>query len=306
MLEDRERSDLRLIERELLRTDPAYLQALDAIARHLRHPQPGPGTVVVAVDDSIASLKAVHWAALHASDLGAELRLVHAFRWKAFPDQYCSAEPPDMTSEAAAHDVASTATDLVTAAAPGCNASTVVDTGSAGPTILKHAGDASLLVLGGSPMTGLRAALRLSTLAHVTARVACSVAVVPHRREQRRAEPSPVVVGVDAAPASITALRAAFTMARRKGLVVHVVSPDSAAADVEVVVSAVGQDFPGIPVELTTTRAVLLDTLACASYGAAAVVLARRGLDLSAPRRGRAARHLLNVAECPVLLTADA
>jgi len=304
---DPDGSDLRQLEHALRADDPAFLRAFDAAAADLaRPPEARSGApVVVAVDDSPAARQAVRWAARHADAVRADLRIVHAFRWRAFPDEHGRAGMHDLVGQEAAQGVARRAVELATLVAPAVTVDARVVSRSAAAAVVGQAAGGRLVVLGAGHLTASRAALAVSTVARVTASVAGAVAVVPSVEDVRSALTGrPVVVHLDGGPTSGAALRLACEVARQEAGTVHVLCSPAARARVSEVLADPGGPLGGVEVVRRTAHGDALDALREASAGAAAVVVDRADARLHAPRRGGGARRLLAAARCPVVLTA--
>ena len=116
MLDESDARHLSTLERGLAAADPAFVTRFERAAAALRSPSTAlAGPVVVAVNASPTCSPAVRWAAAHAARTGAPLRLVHAFRWRAFADAYCldpCLDPCADRDRAAAHDVVEAAAEL--------------------------------------------------------------------------------------------------------------------------------------------------------------------------------------------------
>jgi nucleotide-binding universal stress UspA family protein len=289
--------DLRQLEHALRADDPAFLRAFDAAAAGLVHAG-SDGPVVVGVDDSPAARQAVRWAARHADAVRAELRIVHAFRWRAFPDEHGRAGMHDLDGQEAAQGVARRAVELAGLVAPAVTVDARVVSRSAAAAVVGQAAGGRLVVLGAGQRTASRTALALSTLARVTASVTGPVVVVPPVEDVRSALTGrPVVVHLDGGPTSAAVLRLACEVARSQAAPVHVLcSPE--------VRDRVGELLTDVEVVRRTVAGDPLDALREACDGAAAVVVDRALARLHAPRRGGGARRLLAVARCPVVLTA--
>ena len=169
--------DLQLIERALLAEDPEFsarfrqaTQQLDCVEA------PAPtGPLVVAIDGTLASMQAVHWAAMRARSTGADIHVVHAFRWRSYPLEYGIAELQDLTEQEAGEDICRSALDLAAAVAPGVHVTAALVSGAAGPAIVQTGAHAGLLVMGGSRLSALKKPCSTSVLPYVIARVRCSV-----------------------------------------------------------------------------------------------------------------------------------
>ena len=181
--------DLRQLEHALRADDPAFLRAFDAAAAGL----------------------------------------VHAFRWRAFPDEHGRAGMHDLDGQEAAQGVARRAVELATVVAPAVTVDARVVSRSAAAAVVGQAAGGRLVVLGAGQRTASRTALALSTLARVTASVTGPVVVVPPVEDVRSAlSGRPVVVHLDGGPTSAAVLGLALEVARSQAAPVHVLcSPDA-------------------------------------------------------------------------------
>jgi nucleotide-binding universal stress UspA family protein len=121
-----------------------------------RHPDTNHAHVVVGVDDSPQSAAALRWAAAHAAATHAELTLVHV--WALEPsDMY---GPTGDIRDAALPDIRKRLVDMVTAAigpSTGPAAWTLdIVQGPPGPTLVRRAREAALLVVGTGEHAGVR------------------------------------------------------------------------------------------------------------------------------------------------------
>jgi nucleotide-binding universal stress UspA family protein len=163
------------------------------------------GPVVVGVDGSEPSLRAVRWAARTAASQGRGLHLVladggvdpslvaDAAIWRAYQQDL-----HDRARDDVAHAVTA-----ARAAAPDLEVTDEVVDGPAAPVLLDRAGD-GLLVVGwrgaahrGEPFAG---SVAEAVAAHATG------PVVVVRGEEETSTDAPVVVGVDGSPASTAAV----------------------------------------------------------------------------------------------------
>src|ERR1035437_10889326 len=100
--------------------------------------------VVVGVDGSPSSQRAVSWAAQQAKLTGAELRAVSSWRWP----NYITRIPPGVDLEADTRRTLAEVAAEIRADFPEVPVSERVIEGPGGPALLSQAEDASLLVVG--------------------------------------------------------------------------------------------------------------------------------------------------------------
>lgn len=174
--------------------------------------------IVVGVDGSGESVRALTWAAEEAALCHRPLRVVHAFVWSLYGLDLDT--PPSGPADAGLRNTAerlvAEALDHVAGVAPGVEAEGAVVPGAAAPTLLHESGQAELLVVGNRGLGGFTGLLVGSVGAAVAAHAECPVVVV---RPRRPGGPSAgrVVVGHDGSPHSELALGFAFQEAARRG-----------------------------------------------------------------------------------------
>ena len=297
--------DLEQIEQALLVDDPHFIARFRQATQRLTasSPQSPPGPIVVAVDGTLSSLQAVHWAASRARTSGADIRIVHAFRWRSWPTDYGASELDDLSQQGAGEDICASAVDLASAVAPASRISGRLVAGSPGPAIVEAARGAAMLVHGGSSLRWLPTVLRTSTLLHVLDRTRCTVAMLP---DARRAPPmlterARVCVGVDGGPGDLPALTEAVHIAAADGLEMLVVCASGSERTTGTALASV-LVHRAVTVERMTAREGLVDTLVRLAPSARAVVCDRGQLRLQWPWLGSCGRRLLRDAGCPVLL----
>ena len=278
----------------------------------------GSGPVVVAVDGTADGVRALKYGVQQALRTGRRLRLVHV------PHETMPMAPmvPLFAGEAlhsiARHvlaDAEEQATDLGAE-----DVEAVVADGPRVPAILRHAGDAAVLVVG-PRSSGLRRRLTGSTTTGVAHRATCPVVSVP-------AEWSPdvagdgVVAAVDGSQHSATIIAAGLSAAHERGCgltVVHAWRPSGQydAAIVERAMidpwrvqvtreltrlsSALRAEYPDVPVKLRVEYHSTVPALVESSRHAELLVLGRRGrgAPFGLPL-GSVARAMIGVAHCPV------
>jgi nucleotide-binding universal stress UspA family protein len=182
----------------------------------------GSAAVVVGVDGSDSSLRAVDVAVRMAARSGGSVRIVHAFVWPLMriPPNLVPAPPVPAGEEAAGGlqqdaertvEQAQRRAQRVDATVP-----TVGDVVVGGPAaVLVHQSEqAHLLVLGDRGLGGFAGLLLGSVAEQVSAHAHCPVMIV--RGEDRTT--GPVIVGVDGSPSSAAAVSFAAAEAVRRGV----------------------------------------------------------------------------------------
>lgn len=245
-------------------------------------------------------MRAVHWAALRARASGADLRVVHAFRWRSYPLDYGVGELGDPGGRDAAQAVCESAVDLATAVAPGSRLSGTLVCGPAGAAVVRAAAGAGLLVLGGSHLGAWRTLLGAATLPHVMSRTGCDVAVVPARRPEPGVALLRITVGLAGGPRDACALAEALRFAHAEGCAIHMVVAAGAENAAAARLRAVRQELPISAVDRTTAYGPLAAALGRLTASSAAVVCDRSTVELASGLwRSRAGRQMLNEARCP-------
>lgn len=280
--------------------------------------------VVVGVDGSEVSLKAVEWAAAEAVARHCRLRVVHAFIWPLLrvpvgPSTY---GPPDAGLRADAQRIVDEAVLRAEELAPGIDVAGVMPVGAPVPVLLSEIEHARLVVLGSRGLGGFSGLLVGSTGVQVAAHAPCPVIVV----RPVSAEPSnsmtadQVVVGVDGSPVSVAAIEFGFAEAVRLGVgvvAVHVVAsrvPGDGSVDVLIEEHAPGQarllaeslagwqdKYPDMSIRRILLRGHAGRALAEASKGARLFVVGSRGLGgFRGLLLGSVSHAVLHHAHCPV------
>jgi nucleotide-binding universal stress UspA family protein len=137
--------------------------------------------VVVGVDGSEGSRKALRWAAAEATARGDDLELVHVWEPpQAYAPLGLGAYPldPEPIREAARsllEDLVSQAREL----APGIDIRGELVEGAAAHALLDHARSADLLVVGSRGLGGFRSLLLGSVSQQVVHHAPCPVVIVP-------------------------------------------------------------------------------------------------------------------------------
>lgn len=281
--------------------------------------------VVVGVDGSDQSMRALGWAAEEAALCHRRLRVVHAFVWPLYP---VDLDPPaggfpDGGLRRAADRIVTEALEHAAAVAPAVEIDGAVVAGTAAPTLLRESERAELLVVGNRGLGGFTGMLVGSVGAAVAAHAACPVVVV-RRRQDDGPSAGRVVVGVDGSAASELALGFAFREAtrRRTGLtVVHTwMGPVSEGpGDMLPLVhdpAIVGRDedrlvaetlagwqekFPDVEVRRDVVHGHAAKVLVAESRGAMLTVVGSRGRGgFPGLRLGSVSRALLHHADGPL------
>jgi nucleotide-binding universal stress UspA family protein len=260
--------------------------------------------IVVGVDGSPHSLRALDWAAREAVVGQRPLRIVHAFLWPAMNDLLgrLASGQPDAGPRRAAERILSVAADRARRVASTVDISTHMATDVPAAALIEASRDAGLVVVGQRGLGGFTGLLVGSVGVLAAAHAACPVIVV---RDSDPDEAGPaageVVVGVDGSELSSLAVGFAFSHAalHRLGvLAVHVYAfpafipsgdPLTAAAyDVDdlrdeharLLVEALAgyrDNYPDVPVRHKVVYGRPAAVLVAESAGAALTVVGSRG-----------------------------
>jgi nucleotide-binding universal stress UspA family protein len=243
--------------------------------------------IVVGSDGCPRSVAAVRWAAAEAQRRGVELRILTAYpRTPAAGAD----EPAAVVHDAAKH---------ARAVAPDVEMSTHGIRGYAVPILLHAAEDAAMLVVGdrrAGRFPGIHAG---SVCTQVATQARCCVAVV---RGQSETETGPVVAGIGDDPEDAVLSRA-FELAALRGTSVVAVTagtdgrrPDTARLDVW------RSKYPQVAAESEVVAGRPDKILIERSRGAQLVVVSPRRHGFEGVMLGSVGSHLLDRAECPVLI----
>ena len=278
-----------------------------------------PTGVVVGVDGSEGSDRAVRYGALEAARLGTDLTLVHVV-----PDYVPLAPMHPLIPDDLAGLGRSLVTDAREAAARyagDVHVTTLVRTGSAITILVAVASDARLMVLGRNLRSRLHHVFTGAVTSGVASRASCPVVSVPDGWEPASTT-GRVVVGFKDSTHGSAALAQAFATACSKGdrlTVIHAWELPSVYDDIivrrthdehwnvqaldsiESRIAGLREEYPGLVVDVTVAHAQPAHALIEAASGADLLVVERRGGRLpSGFHLGGTARAVLREATCPV------
>jgi len=169
------------------------------------------GSVLVDVNDSPASGRAVEWAAARAADLGAPLRLVHVMHESV--RQSGDTRVAD-AAESSADALLERAAATVAQIAPSAEVTSVIEYGDPLKVFVRLSEDAELIVVGSDTSTDERPSRRGTRGFRIAAASKTAVAVIPDLDLTGRRG---VVVGADGSEPSQNALAFAIAEADRLG-----------------------------------------------------------------------------------------
>ena len=282
--------------------------------------------VVVGVDGSQASDRALDWAIDEAQRRGLPLRLLHArevlaYNASALPIDAAGWDDPQWVLQAAHARVTTLAPEqaLVEEDVLGTPASTA---------LIAASSRADTIVVGARKHGNLGAALLGSTSLRVASHAACPVVVIrdlPRTTEDTATAPR-IVVGVDGSPTSDDALAYAFERAHAQGLPLTVIHawPGDLSVEIMRVTAAVADEvraaaanaqiaamqaqiapwrlkFPDVAVRVLVPAGEPVHALVQESATASLVVVGSRGLgSLRGMFLGSVSEAVLHQAHCPV------
>lgn len=280
--------------------------------------------LVVGVDGSESSLKAVDWAVEEAARHGLPLRLVYASLWERYEGQTSSSSLDRPTDEVLADTIVATAAERAHRRDPDVKVTTAVLPEEAATALLTEGHNAFAVVTGSRGRGELAGLLLGSVSLAVAAGASCPVIVVRGHAAALSAAHGRILLGIGEAARGSSAVDFAFREAAARGCTLdavrawrcpahettdHSLLIGDAAAYHEmraatVVDEALGgavDDHPDVLVRRTTlegqARKVLLDRSAAADL---LIVGARRREGHFGLQLGRLAHAALHHAACPV------
>ncbi|WP_328505959.1 universal stress protein [Streptomyces sp. NBC_00391] len=179
--------------------------------------------LVVGVDGSESSLRAVDWAADEATRHGLPLRVVHASLWERYEGNRPSFTTDRPSEEIMAEHIAASCAERAQLRSPELKVSSEVLPDDAVSALL-HAGQESSALVTGSRGRGEIAGLLLGSVSlAVAARAVCPVIVVRGGEQNRQGSFGRVVVGVGGPAEGSAAVRFAVREAEARGCALHAV-----------------------------------------------------------------------------------
>jgi len=284
--------------------------------------------IVVGVDGSEPSLRAVDWAADEATLRGAPLRLVYASLWERYEGTSIAEDLAKPDEQVMAEDVVDTAARRARRRQPELDVSAEVLAEEPEYALVRESRSASMLVTGTRGRSGLAEALLGSVSLIVAGHAQCPMVVVRgnHDNQARTGTHGRVVVGVGEKPAGSAAVRFAFDEARRRGVQVEAVrawrwpavestdhplmSGEPARLHEQQAVEALDAALQDVPPDVEArrrtveghARPVLVDASRDADL---LVVGARRRSGHYGLQLGRVAHGVLHHSTCPVVIVPE-
>ncbi|MEU6587833.1 universal stress protein [Streptomyces sp. NPDC046881] len=284
--------------------------------------------VVVGVDGSEPSLRAVDWAADEAALRGASLRLVYASLWERYEGVSVSGDLGKPSEELMVEDVVGTAERRARHRQPGVKVTTDVLPEEPEYGLIRESRSALAMVVGCRGRSGMTEAILGSVSAALAGHAHCPVVVLRGSHDNRVAPGARarIALAVGDEPAGSAAVRFAVEEAMLRGALLEAVRawhrplhepvahPLIAGRParlqeqqaVELVEEALRDAPAGLDVRRRTVEGYARDALLAESRGAAlAVVGARRRPGHFGLHLGRVAHGVLHHAPCPVAVVPE-
>lgn len=179
--------------------------------------------LVVGVDGSESSLRAVDWAADEAARHGVPLRLVYASMWERYEGAGLLSATDQPFERVMAEQIIAAGTERAQRRRPEVQTSSAVLPDDAVTALLTAGREAFAVVTGTRGRGGLAELLLGSVSLAVAARAICPVIVVRGAEENREGAFRQVTLGVDDDPEGLAATRFAFREAAARGCALHAV-----------------------------------------------------------------------------------
>ncbi|MDX3231355.1 universal stress protein [Streptomyces sp. ME19-01-6] len=280
--------------------------------------------LVVGVDGSRSSLRAVDWAVDTAVVHGVSLRLVHAFLWERYEATEPAIASGRRSARAVAENIVDTAAGHARRRAHEVEISALVLPEDPVRALLGEARNASMVVLGSRGHSRLTGLLLGSVSLAVAARADCPVVVLHDEGNDAFGTRPRVVLGVGRPDTGPQAVRFAFREAEARRWALYAVRawrrPAQDTADrppfardlarrhreqaAEVLEDALAEslrDHPRVEIRPQVTEGRAGQVLLDASRGAGLLVVgARRAHGYTGLQLGRVAHTALHHAACPV------
>jgi nucleotide-binding universal stress UspA family protein len=279
--------------------------------------------VVVGVDGSPASWRALRWATTHARRRGSRLHIVAAYRTPWLPAGFAAEVDPTAGELSRIEELVDEMVEMARRAAPAIVVNGLAAWGSPVEVLTAAATDGSLIVVGNRGHSDVASLLLGATSLQLATHASAPVVVV---RGNAEADSGPVVVGADGSPGAEPALGLAFDEAAARGCTLmavrayHVPVPgrgqhvdpvdlDSTrlrAAELASLRDSIGpwrEKYPHVAVQPLVVRGDVASVLVAMSSAAQLVVVGTRGHGgFAGLLLGSVGQKLLHHAHCPVLI----
>ncbi|MDX3458616.1 universal stress protein [Streptomyces sp. ME02-8801-2C] len=181
--------------------------------------------LVVGVDGSEPSLRAVDWASDEAALRGVPLRVVYASLWERYEGTALAGDLGKPSEEVRADDIVESAARRARSRHPDLKVTTDVLPEEPEYALVRESRNASALVVGTRGRSGLAEALLGSVSLTVAAHAHCPVIVLRGSHDNQATPPvhGRIVVGVGEDVEQPAAVRFAYEEARRRGVLLEAV-----------------------------------------------------------------------------------
>ncbi|MCM3300469.1 universal stress protein [Streptomyces pseudogriseolus] len=281
--------------------------------------------MVVGVDGSESSLRAVDWAADEAALHGLPLRIVHAYRWDRYEGAALAREFGKPSGRVTSDDILVVATRRARRHHADLPVTTEAMAEEPEYVLLREARNASAVIVGTRGRGELADLLLGSVSLTVATAAPCPVIVIRENHDNRAADGRHGRVVVGAADAPTAAVRFAYEEARRRGAALDAVRawrcPTHGAAGHPLLtgtperaheeraakeLQAALADAPAdVELHRHTVEGPARQVLLTASNEADLLVVGRRRPGQFGHSLGRVAHTLLHHSACPVAVVPD-
>lgn len=269
-------------------------------------------TVVVGVDGSKDSGRALAWAAGEAALRGVPLRIVFGLHMPVagVPFSGAATLPPSAELEKRVQAILDAAARLAREAQPDIETETAVIRKPPADALLKESEAAGLVVVGTRGMGSIRSAFLGSVPVRLAAHAKSPVAIVPDTSTLPSPD-GPVTVAVDGSPQGVAATEVAYAEARRRGVTLvamHACKERAQEHGEEILTSVLDLTQANTPNSVTVDKRVVTDedaptaVLRAAPDTAVFVVGSRGRGTISGVVLGSTSQALLRRAEEPVIV----
>ncbi|MEV6481844.1 universal stress protein [Streptomyces sp. NPDC051576] len=284
--------------------------------------------IVVGVDGSEPSMRAVDWAADEAALRGAPLRLVYASLWERYEGVSLTRDLDEPSEQIMAEDIVRVAAERAHLRQAGVKVSTDVLPEEPEYALVRESREAAVMVLGTRGRSGFVEMLLGSVGLTVAAHAACPVIVLrgSHDNQAGAGRHGRVVLGIGEHGTDSAALRFAVQEAKLRHATLDTVRawrcPAYETTDhplmageparlheqhaVEVLADTLKDAPPDVELRRRTVEGPVRQVLLAASHEADLLVVgARRNPDHLGLQLGRVAHGLLHHAACPVAVVPE-
>ncbi|GGJ06555.1 universal stress protein [Streptomyces brasiliensis] len=275
--------------------------------------------LVVGVDGSDASLRAVDWAVDEAARHGLPLRLVHASLWERYEGGVPTDSLERPSERVMAEHVVGSAAERARRHDPSVTVTTAIVPDEAAEALVREGNEATALVTGSRGRGGLRGLLLGSVGLAVAARAPCPVIVVRGDPAALASSHERILLGAGDATTCGEAVRFAFREAAARKCTLDAVRAwrrradgsgeesarpeEHASTGLDALLRDAVADHPGVRVRRATVEGHAHDVLLRRTAAADLVIVgAGRRTGHFGLQVGRVAHKLLHHADCPVAI----